>query len=274
LRHIEEQLRQALRDGVNRPSRKPFYWGGLTGYQQLEVIAQALQTASSAEAHTTYCRQLLGQVERVLTKNRASAEDLQAAHTWLRRIAACLRYPAANDEHVAQPTGQQVATEMEALLKTFHPDFKRQPAQSALYHAWQRLWRTWGPELLPCYDIPGLPPDNLALEALFGHLRRHQRRISGRQSTRELRRFGQCQVRFLAQSEADLYRQLQQVPLADYQHQLRCLEAAEAPQRYMRRLHRDPLTAMRDLMDRYVGCLTAASPGLVSPTDIEPSHTS
>ena len=244
------------------------------GYQQLEAIGQALRTVSSAEPHRAYCCQLLGQVDRVLAKNQASAENLQAAHTWLRRIAACLRYPAADYENVAQLTGQQVATEREALLKTFHPDFKRQPAQSALYHAWRRLWRTGGPELLPCYDIPGLPPDNLALEALFGHLRRHQRRISGRQSTRELRRFGQCQVRFLAQSEADLYRQLQQVPFADYQYQLRCLEAAEAPQRYMRRLHRDPLATMRDLMDRYVGCQTAASPGPSSPTDTESLHTS
>jgi len=274
LRRIEEQLRQALRDGVNRPSRKPFYWGGLKGYQQLEAIGQALRTVSSAEPHRAYCRQLLGQVERVLARNRASAEDLQAAHTWLRRIAACLRYPATDYENIAPLTGRQVATEMEALLKTFHPDFKRQPAQSALYHAWHLLWRTWGPELLPCYDIAGLPQDNLALEALFGHLRRHQRRISGRQSTRELRRFGQYQVRFLAHSEADLHRQLQQIPFADYQHQLRCLEAAEAPQRYMRRLHRDPLATMQDLMDRYVGCLTAVSPDPSSPTDTERSHTS
>jgi hypothetical protein len=44
---------------------------------------------------------------------------------------------------------------------------------------------------LPCYDIVGLPPDNLKLEALFEQLRCHQRRISGRKSTRPLRDFGQ-----------------------------------------------------------------------------------
>ena len=38
---IEAQVRTAIRDAVNRKSRKPFYWGGLKGYEQLEAIAQA-----------------------------------------------------------------------------------------------------------------------------------------------------------------------------------------------------------------------------------------
>ena len=42
LRQIETQIRQAIRDAVHRNSRKPFYWGGLAGYQQLEAIAEAL----------------------------------------------------------------------------------------------------------------------------------------------------------------------------------------------------------------------------------------
>ena len=44
---IEAQVRVAIRDAVNRPSRKPFYWGGLKGYEQLEAIAQALGAVSS-----------------------------------------------------------------------------------------------------------------------------------------------------------------------------------------------------------------------------------
>ena len=42
------------------------------------------------------------------------------------------------------------------------------------------------------------------LESLFGRLRRHQRRVSGRKSTRELRDFGQYQVLLLAESEEEL----------------------------------------------------------------------
>ena len=46
------------------------------------------------------------------------------------------------------------------------------------------------------------------LESLFGRLRRHQRRVSGRKSTPELRDFGQYQVLFLAQSEDELLEQI------------------------------------------------------------------
>ena len=70
-------------------------------------------------------------------------------------------------------------------------------------------------DLLHRYDIPGLPPDNLALEALFTALRRHQRRISGHKTTRELRILGHYQVLFQAKSEEDLLAQLLQLKYPD-----------------------------------------------------------
>jgi len=56
---LETQIRQAIRDAVNRNSRKPFYWGGLAGYQQLEAIAQALHQVTDAEEESRYLRQLI-----------------------------------------------------------------------------------------------------------------------------------------------------------------------------------------------------------------------
>ena len=50
-------------------------------------------------------------------------------------------------------------TEMEELLQAFQPDLKRRRAQATLHGAWHRVWEDCGPELLHCYDIPGLPPD-------------------------------------------------------------------------------------------------------------------
>jgi hypothetical protein len=252
---IEGQIRVAIRDAVNRPSRKPFYWGGLKGYQQLQAIAQALQAVPTDEAETTYLHQLARQVERAVEKNRALAQDVQKAHTGLRDIAHCLRYPPASevgDDTAAPPlSSEQVKEEMEELLQEFQPDFKRCPAQAALHGAWHRVWKKSGTDWLHCYDIPGLPPDNLKLEALFARLRNHQRRVSGRKSTRELRDFGQCQVLFLAESEKDLLEQLRQVPLQEYQDRRRHLAEAEAPRQLLYRLHRDPLRTIRNLVDRH-----------------------
>lgn len=268
---LEGQIRVAVRDAVNRSSRKPFYWGGLKGYQQLQAIDQALQGLVTDEPETSYLHQLARQVKRTVTKNWPLAQDLQAAHTWLRRIAHTLRYPPPSPSAADAPqtplSSEQVKQDIEALLEAFQPDFKHCPAQTALYGAWHRVWKACGPDWLHCYDIPGLPPDNLQLEALFGRLRNHQRRLSGRKSTRELRDFGHCQVLFLADSEADLLAQLRQVPLQDYQDRRQRLAEAEAPRQFLRRLHRDPLRTMHHLVAQHSArrAELTASTGLSPP---------
>ena len=251
---IETQLRQAIRDGVNRASRKPFHWGGLTGYQQLEGIAQALHDLPQ-ETDTPYLHLLARQVDRVVEKNRPLAQDLAQAHLWLGRIADCLHYPPSAFPTANSPTrsitADQVRREMEALLPQFQPDLKRQPAQAALYQAWHRLWSCCGTDLLPCYDLIGLPPDNLKLEARFEQLRSHQRRISGRQSTQPLRDFGQSQILFDAHTQAELLLQIRQVSQVDYQTQLRRLAHAEAPRQNLYRMHRDPTQAAHRLVTQH-----------------------
>ena len=263
---IEAQVRVAIRDAVNRRSRKPFYWGGLKGYEQLEAITKALEEVPCDEPKTGYLRRLKMRVEQVVEAYRVNVEDLREAHTELRRIADCLRYPPSDSILEPSLTSEQVKREMEALLQSFQPDLKRRPAQAALYGTWHRTWEDYGPDLLHCYDIPGLPPDNLALESLFGRLRRHQRRVSGRKSTRELRDFGQYQVLLLAESEEELLEQIRQVPLEEYRENRRRLEEAEAPRRLLHRLHRNPLGTMRDLVKQHTARRVAlASTAAQSP---------
>ena len=263
---MERQIRSAIRDAVNRSSRKPFHWGGLAGYQQLQAMAQELHRVA-AEPETVYLQQLARQVARVLEKNQALAQDLQQAHIQAKRIANCLRYPLGVDSGLAAraPAGSEVADEMQALLQQFQPNLKAEPAQAALRAAWHRLWKTWGAELLPCYDLPGLPPDNLKLEGLFGRLRRHQRRITGCRSTRELRDLGHYQVLFGAETETDLLRQLRQVPLAEYQAHRHRLAEAEAQRQFLCRLHRDPGRAIRKLITKYTVRRTELAPERVLP---------
>lgn len=72
---------------------------------------------------------------------------------------------------------------MEHLIRQTQPEGKIQQAQIRLLNGLQKRWKLYGPDLLHCYEISGLPPDNLKLESFFGRLRHHQRRISGRKST-------------------------------------------------------------------------------------------
>lgn len=240
----------AIRDAVNRSTRKPFAWGGLAGYQQLEAIDQTLTQLISMDPESAYFQQLSQQVKRALDKNRTLANNVKDAHQWLGQIAACLRYPrrSYSDDPV---NSRQVAKEMQELLDRFTPAPKCQRPQSALQNKLQRTWNLYGPDLLHTYDIPGLPPDNLQIESLFGRLRQHQRRVSGRKSTRPLREFGHYQVLFSADSQADLLNHLRTVPLDEYRKHRQQLDSAETTRRFMCCLHRDAEATLQRLVKSY-----------------------
>lgn len=251
LHRIATQMRMAIRDAVNRRTRKPFSWGGLAGYQQLQAIDRALQEWTAIYPQQAYFQKLSQRVQRVLDKNHTLAHNVKEAHQWLRQISACLRYPRLSSSDL--PAGSaQVAREMEELLQRFQPDPKYQRPQSALQHKLQHTWKRYGPDLLPTYDIPGLPPDNLQIESLFGRLRRHQRRVSGRKSTRELRQFGHFQILFSADSQLDLLHHLRTVPLDEYRKLRQQLEAAETTRRFLHCLHRDADATLQCLVSDYM----------------------
>jgi len=249
---IEHALRQAIRQALNRPTRKPFAWGGLNGYLQLEAIAQALHSVEASDPQNEYLRQLAQPVERVVNGNRRLAKDVGAAHQGLEQLAPSLHYPPAKPALTRQAadrlSSHQVAQEMEQWFQQFQPHGFHQQAQKDLFSAAHKRWQAYGPELLFCYAVPGLPPDNLGLEALFGRLRRHQRRISGRQSTRELQDFGQIQVLFRAQSQTELLHQIQQISPEEYRQHRQQMAEAEASRQFLHHLHRNPFSTIQALL--------------------------
>jgi hypothetical protein len=257
-KEIEDQLRLAIRDAVARASRKPFYWGGLKGYHQLESIAQALQTLSVTE--NVFLSRLIRQVDRALENNRRLAETIDKTYTWFLRIAACFRYPPRSYSGSPTPTRQQVRQEMEELLQNLKREAEGQPVLASLYSGVRKRWDLFGDDLLHCFDIPGLPQDNLKVESLFGQLRCHQRRISGRKSTQPLRDFGHSQILFLAESEEQLLDQLRTVPVEAYRVQRKHQAQAEAPRKFIARLHRNPAKTMQNLAEKYAALLPASQP--------------
>jgi hypothetical protein len=235
---------------VNRSSRKPFAWGGLSGYEQLEAMVMGLDQIRETNLESDYLLQLRTRVERVLAKNKTVAEDLKRAHQILLQVAQCLHYPPSAQElqFDEQISSQSVAQEMMKLIGETRPSGRVQRAQSRLQGVLKRRWELFGQELLYCYDIPGLPQDNLQLESLFGRLRRHQRRISGNKSTRELTDFGQAQVLFTAKTFQDLLNQIQLVPHETYRVHRNRLADAELPRQFFHRLHRDPFATVSTLI--------------------------
>lgn len=236
---------------MSRSSRKPFTWGGLAGYNQLKAIAQALHDLRS-DSETSYLRSLLPQLDRALDVNQVLADDVGAAHTQLRRIADCLHYPPnRTPPRAVRETAQTIRRAMDALLAQFRPDPQHQPAQAALQCAWHRVWKAWADDLLTCYDIPTLPADNLQLESFFNRMRQHERRISGRASTRPLGVLGTYQVLFTADSEQDLLDHLRRVPLVDYQAHRQRVARCETIRQQCYRFHHAPVQAIQALLEQH-----------------------
>jgi hypothetical protein len=271
LLEIEGQFRMAIRDAVNRTTRKPFSWGGLKGYRQLESIAQALHTMPVADH--AYFRRLLRQVDRTLENNRQLAEMIDKAFTWLLRIAACLRYPPSSYREAPEPTSQQVQQQMQALLQDLETEARDQAILRPLYNGLRKRWQMFSDDLLYCFDIPGLPQDNLIVESLFGRLRTHQRRISGRKSTQPLRDFGHYQILFLAESEEQLLEQIRDVSVEDYREQRSRQAQAEAPRKFLIRLHRNPAKTLQDLAEKYMAHLPMKWPFVVPLPQSMPQYT-
>lgn len=236
----------------------------------MQAIAQGLAQLDETHPAQAYLLLLKNRVDFVLTKNRTVAEDLKKAHQLIRQVAGCLHYPSDLVREPYPPTNRhQVAQEMEHLIQDAHPDGKVQQAQIRLLNGLHKRWQLYSQDLLHCYEIPGLPPDNLKVESSFGRLRRHQRRISGRKSTRELLDFGQAQVLFTAASLPELLSQIQVVPPELYQRHRQRLAQAERPRQFFRRLHHDPLATVQVLVSCHIAWSQAIQNQHEAPVLIE-----
>ena len=122
---------------------------------------------------------------------------------------------------------------------------------------WQYISKTWLPDILHCYDIPGLPRSNLDLESAFGSLRRGQRRTSGRKETALVRIFGPGEIALLSLQDEDILPLLQSVPVDVYWSQRRRQEEREEPRRWLRRLHRNPIRALTQVDQQFYQVVNA-----------------
>ncbi len=147
---------------------------------------------------------------------------------------------------------------LEQKFKQFAQQPQLGPTCRRLSHKWQKVAQIWLPGILFCYKIPGLPRHNLELEAIYGTLRDNQRRISGRKDTSPLRLFGAGEaMALLIETEAELLAWCQTVAQdkETYRTQRRLHEESEERQRWLRRLHRDPVKAMTQVDQQFYAIL-------------------
>jgi hypothetical protein len=243
--------RRAIRDALNRFSRAPFQCGGLQGYDQLVGIDEHLNNRRLQNGPDPYLDQLAHYVQKALRATASLAKEVRQAHAILTQVERYLAgVPQPNLEanswkaNLSIPGSKAVQQELQTMFSDLVQRSDPCPLVQRLARKWHSMSKTWLPDILHCYDIPGLPRSNLNLESVFGTLRRAQRRISGRKETTPLRTFGPGEIALLSLNDEEILPLLQSVSPDEYWSQRRRQEEREEPRRWLIRLHRDPARAL------------------------------
>lgn len=264
LQHYYGYYRRAIRDTLNRSSRKPLQCGGLQGYDQLLGISQHLSQRRLQSGPDPYLDQLHHDVQSALRATVSQAEGVRQARAFLTQVEHYLAgvprpglEPNSQETSLSISDSQTVQRELEKMVSDLVQRPNICPLTRRLVRKWRSMSKTWLPDILHCYDIPGLPRSNLDLESAFGTLRRDQRRTSGRKETTPLRVFGPGEIVLLSLDDEEILPLLQSVPADEYWAQRRLQEEREEPRRWLTRLHRDPAQALAQVDEQFYTVVNA-----------------
>ncbi len=215
----------------------------------------------------SYLDALQQRLETALTAMSSQAEALGQAKELLIKVQHCLEQPCS-DPTEPPVTAKSVKSDLEQIFSDLGQPSQLYPTVQALSLKWQKMRQTWLPGILHCYDDPQLPRHNIQLESLFGRMRRHQRRVSGRKETSPLRTFGPGLLMSLSLNEAEILPWLQSIPVETYWAQRRKQEELEEPRRWMGRLRRNPVKAYTQVDEQFYAVVkeqSRASPDTLNP---------
>jgi mutator family transposase len=204
------QLFRHTRYLLTLKGRPPFWLAGLETYERLHNVAQ-LSLDLLAERYDPRLAQLYQGLRAALTPMAAPYHALHQGAAWLRDIAYIL------EPCPTQPlSAAQVAGQLRGYLDTVvrWPDVT--PTLSELGRHLDTVSRSYWPGLFHCYDVPGLPRTNNALESHFRETRRRLLRITGQKglTQRTLQRQGAWELLPRPSTEAQLLETVGQTPPA------------------------------------------------------------
>ncbi len=173
------------------------------------------------------------------------------AHAWLVEIAQRLD-PEAALETERRSSGPEIREKVESCLEQIATKLANGEVSEWLHQPIEHLrvvLLRLGDGLYHCYDVPGLPRTDNALEQFYRRAKSGERRITGhRRSDNFVVRVGGFAVYAIAASglsESELAQHLAGVPAAKWQSERAVLRANQERQAKMRRfrLHREAYLA-------------------------------
>lgn len=184
--------------------------------------------------------------------------ELRRVHAGLLELARTLEPPTAAELDADRPASAVVQQRVETHLERLEADLASGRVSGWLHEPVRHLGvvlRRLGAGLYHCYDIPGLPRTDNALEQFYRRVKTEQRRITGRKRADAfVVRVGGFAVYATASSGTDetiLCQQLAIVSAVDWQQQRIQLRQTQARQTKMRRFHLRRAAYLHDLEQRW-----------------------
>ena len=167
------QLFRHTRYLLTLKGRPPFRLAGMETYERLQNVAR-LRLDLLATRYESRLAQLSQGLQSALSPFAQTSQEVRQGAAWLRDIAYILE-PAAT--HAVR--GEQVAGQLRGSLDTVlrRPDVT--PTLSVFGRHLDKVSRSYWPGLFHCYDVPGLPRTNNALESHFRDTGRRLLRTTG-----------------------------------------------------------------------------------------------
>jgi hypothetical protein len=130
--------------------------------------------------------QLLSMIQPVRDEFREPMTMLCQGQQWMIDIVHILEAPLPELDNTPRSSARlNQSARVQQRLNRYLSHLQKQPGLSEWLMEFRQhligITDRWGDDLFVCYDIPGVPSTDNALESRFGRLRRDQRRISGRQ---------------------------------------------------------------------------------------------
>jgi len=205
------QLCRHTRYLLTLKGRPPFRLAGLETYERLQNVAQC-SLDLLAERYDPRLAQLYQGLQSALTPLAETSHALHQGAAWLRDIAYILEPCPTQPMSAAQVAGQ-----LRSYLDTVRQWPNVTPTLYAFGRHLDKVSQSYWPGLFHCYEVPGLPRTNNALESHFRETRRCLLRITGQKglTQRTLQRQGAWELLPRPSTEAQLLETVGQTPPAD-----------------------------------------------------------
>ena len=243
-----------LKEILSRQGRAPFIFAGLPMLDDLTALRDTL-LACLALGEEPHLRHWATVLTRILSDYTDDFAAVAQAQQWIEEISTVLNgssLPMLANHSTPRPSiahSQSVKEQLTAFLDRLSLKINLTPWLTSFRTQLLAITKRYWSGLFHCYDIPGLPRSNNALESLFGQTKRQIRRRLGINHLREaLRRHAPWALLETSATSAEALAQLfQQVSLHDYRAQRTLFDARlqQLLHRFRWRHRRDELLEQR-----------------------------